>query len=96
MRARLLLAALGLALSCGSVRNSDLGTPITDAGFADPGLLADGGVADCNCRGGFCCGDLCCNLGDLCCEQGGGAVCIQPRGVDTTCFDFGATAPAPR
>lgn len=62
------MAALGLALSCGQmVRNSELGSTV-DAGFFAGSENQTGG--DCNCRGGLCCGNLCCDLTETCCVSG--------------------------
>ena len=88
---KLLWAALGLALCCGvppGTRNSELGTTV-DAGFL--GDVSPGG--DCNCRGGLCCGNLCCNLTDMCCVNGAAPRCIRADGVNTTCDDFGDASP---
>lgn len=87
MDARIILwIALGLALCCGAppgTRNSELGSTV-DAGFF--GNTPAGG--DCNCRGGLCCGTLCCNLTDMCCTNGSAPRCVRSDGVNTTCDDF--------
>jgi hypothetical protein len=82
MRARLLIAALGLACSCGTVRNSDIGSLQNDAG-----VTFDAG--QCTCPRGFCCGTFCCADDQLCCNIGGTPQCRTPAGLNTTCFDFG-------
>jgi hypothetical protein len=84
MRARLLIAALGLAFSCGTVRNSDVGSLQVDAG-----MNPDAGFGQCTCQRGICCGDLCCQENQICCQIGGAAQCVRPFGVNTTCADFG-------
>jgi hypothetical protein len=60
---------------------------------AEPGFGVDGGVEVCDCPSGLCCGALCCNQGDLCCEQNGALACIPPQGIGRDCFDFGLTFP---
>jgi hypothetical protein len=77
------MAALGLALSCGQmVRNSELGSTV-DAGFFGGTDSQTGG--DCNCRGGLCCGNLCCDLTETCCVSGNIYQCVRPDLTGTAC-----------
>ncbi len=94
MKTLALVGFLSLSLAaCGDyprgTRNSDVGAPQgTDADAGSVDVTAScGGTPGGVCRG-QCCGNLCCQVSDLCCPYLGATRCLRPTGVQSSCSDF--------
>lgn len=67
-------------LNCGACGHACTGThPFCNAGTCQEAPCADPGLA---CKNGFCCGQVCCADGQLCCDVAGPGPSAGPKCVD--------------